>query len=210
MSKRKNEEEQNEEDAKEMKSDNEEINSEDEKEEVKDKTIKTGVAADNVVHYAVRPEADYDVKELWKETDDIDSQPIYLHQVKEFLDFPMWEDSEGNRVTPNEVIHASKKQTASFCKRVETHTKRIDDADQDYPILVRRNEDGTLDVIDGLHRLADKELDGSLTIDAIIVPEHIMEKAIMKERILDEKTGKSIFESKGYKSSNISFIQVKK
>ena len=90
----------------------------------------------------------YDVNKLWKKTKNIKINRIYLDKIKHNLDKELWTifiKGKKKYITPNQVIKNPWISPLDFCK--------IENADLSYPIIIY-DDNGDLDVLDGLHRLA--------------------------------------------------------
>lgn len=122
-----------------------------------------------------RDHGTYDVKKLWNKTKDIKTHKIYLNKIIHNLDKDLWTifiNKKAKYITPNEVIKNPYLSPYDFCK--------IMDADLSYPIIIY-DDNGDLDVLDGLHRLAKSIILKRKTINVKYVSNDILLKCKIKK-----------------------------
>lgn len=127
---------------------------------------------------AWREDVVYDIEKLWELTNDLIPQKILVNKLIYMLNELLWSDAEGtdlpapgNDISPMQVM-----QNPSLSKY---HTDMIKEADLSYPILLLITTNGTLDVIDGLHRLSKAYMMRKKYISGVIIPDDILSKAIV-------------------------------
>lgn len=123
-----------------------------------------------------RDHGTYDVKKLWKLSSKLKTKRLSLNKLKHNLDKDYWTVIDKNKerfVTPNQVIKDPYKSHVHFFKMME--------ADLSYPIIVY-DDNGDLDVLDGLHRLSKAKVEKRKTINVKIINDEILAKAKVKSR----------------------------
>jgi hypothetical protein len=118
----------------------------------------------------------YDVNKLWNKSWDIKTRRIYLDKIIHNLDKDLWtvfnKNHKAKYITPNQVIKNPYVSPYDFCK--------IMNADLSYPIIIY-NDNGDLDVLDGLHRLAKSVILERKTICVKYVSDDILLKCKIKK-----------------------------
>ena len=84
----------------------------------------------------------YKIEQLWESAKDKPIIKLPISAFKNSLSSKLWDDNEGNDISPYEVLDNPEK--------VPHHIKAIKKADLKYPLIV---SESNLDVLDGLHRL---------------------------------------------------------
>lgn len=121
-----------------------------------------------------REHGKYNVNELWKKTKNIKTKRIYLDKIKHNLDKDLWtilKNGKEKYITPNQVIknpHLSPQDAM-----------KIINADLSYPIIIY-NDNGDLDILDGLHRLVKSLVLGRKTIKVKYISNDILLKCKIK------------------------------
>jgi hypothetical protein len=108
----------------------------------------------------------YDLHLLWKETDNVIAYDISLNKLRHNLDKNYW------GITPRQLLI---KPSLS-----PEHVRRVNTSNLLYPILVYDNN-GDLDILDGLHRLCKSILMKKETIRVKYVTKNIL----MKTRLVN-------------------------
>ncbi len=122
-----------------------------------------------------REHGTYDVNKLWNKTQNIKTNRIYLDKIIHNLDKVLWTifiKGKEKYVTPNQVIKNPYVSPNDFCK--------IINADLSYPIIIY-DDNGDLDVLDGLHRLAKSVLLKRKTINVKYISNDILLKCKIKQ-----------------------------
>lgn len=122
----------------------------------------------------------YDIKKLWKLTNDLRIYNIPISELKWVLYEDFWSNYEGikNPNFPEKYISAMEVlENPSISK---FHQNKINDADLNYPILVIVLDNTKFDVIDGIHRLTKAYIKNMKYIKAKIVPFDILEESIIE------------------------------
>ena len=113
----------------------------------------------------------YSEKKLWHITED---EPVYIipfGMLSHNLDLDRWTiyvDGREKYITPNEVLADPSVSPEDY--------KKIIFADLKYPILVC-NDDGFLDILDGLHRLALLAMQGAPEVNIKFVTKPMLDMA---------------------------------
>ena len=122
-----------------------------------------------------REHGKYDVNALWTKTKNTKTKRIYLNKIKHNLDKDLWtivlKNGKEKYITPNQVIknpHLSPQDAM-----------KIINADLSYPIIVY-DDNGDLDILDGLHRLAKSVMLRRKTIKVKYVSNDILSKCKIK------------------------------
>lgn len=108
----------------------------------------------------------YDLHGLWKETENATIHDINISELEHNLDKLYW------TITPRQLL---KKPSLS-----PEDVRRVNIADLSYPILIYDNN-GDLDILDGLHRLCKSVLMKKETIRAKYVTKDILIKTRIKK-----------------------------
>jgi hypothetical protein len=109
---------------------------------------------------AIRGYGIFNVYKLWEESKHAPIVDIQMGMLTHLLSDPIWDDDQGVSITPVQVMTD---KTGKYLM----HQIRIDSADLSFPILLYLEKDGyTLDVMDGMHRLAKAFIRGMPTIHA--------------------------------------------
>jgi len=117
-----------------------------------------------------RDHGTYDVKKLWKKSNNLKTNRLYLDKLKHNLDKDYWTiliNKKEVYITPNQVLSNPLISPIDY--------QKIEDADLSYPIIVY-NDNGDLDILDGLHRLAKSVMLGRKTIKVKMVSNDILSK----------------------------------
>lgn len=112
-----------------------------------------------------------DVSILQELTNDRQAIQVNVSSLEFILSEEIWEDENENPITPLMVIENR--------NQYKSHSKRIDEADLKFPILVLWPLDSKTptDVLDGAHRLSKAKLLNIKTIDVRVVTQEDIEKA---------------------------------
>ena len=116
----------------------------------------------------------YNVEKLWKITEKIKTNRIYIGKIEHNLNKDLWTikiKGKEKYITPNQVIKDPYISPYDFCK--------ITNADLSYPIIIY-NDNGDLDVLDGLHRLSKAVILKRKTINVKYVTDDVLNKAKIK------------------------------
>lgn len=121
-----------------------------------------------------RDHGTYDVTKLWSQTKNAKIYKIRLREIRHNLDKKLWtiiKNSKEKYITPNQVIKNPYVSPNDFCK--------IINANLSYPIIIHDNN-GDLDVLDGLHRLAKTVILKQKTINVKYATNNNLLKCIIK------------------------------
>ena len=127
------------------------------------------------VQKVFRDHGTYDVNKLWNKTKNIKTNRIYLDKIIHNLDIDLWTtfvNGKEKYITPKQVIKNPYVSPQDFCK--------IINADLSYPIIIYE-DNGYLDVLDGLHRLAKSVILKRKTIKVKYVSNDILLKCKIKQ-----------------------------
>jgi mannose-6-phosphate isomerase-like protein (cupin superfamily) len=127
---------------------------------------------------AWRGEHVYDIAALWKLTEGLPTQQVEISRLMWVLEETFWSDAEGLGLD-RPGVDISAMQVLRRPAISAYHWKAIQTADLSYPILIITLENGRLDVIDGIHRLAKAYAKGMRYISARFVPEDVLRKAVV-------------------------------
>lgn len=92
---------------------------------------------------------------------------IKMDEMLDLLNVPVWGDPTGTKYSAMDVIN--------FPTRYALDYKRIIKANLSYPIIVSY-DDGYIEIVDGMHRLAKAFLQGKKEIDAYFFDKDLMDK----------------------------------
>ncbi len=121
----------------------------------------------------------YDIEKLWKLDKGRPQFSIEISDLNKILKRTLWSTKEGlskddksleKSISPMDVL-----RNPSISKY---HKNSIKYADLSYPIILLVLDDGTFDVIDGIHRLAKAYSKGDDTIEAVIPSDEILISAM--------------------------------
>ena len=127
------------------------------------------------VQKVFRDHGTYDVNKLWNKTKNIKTNKIDLDKIIHNLDIDLWTtfvNGKEKYITPKQVIKNPYVSPQDFCK--------IINADLSYPIIIYE-DNGYLDVLDGLHRLAKSVILKRKTIKVKYVSNDILLKCKIKQ-----------------------------
>lgn len=127
----------------------------------------------------------YDVEKLWALTSHIKPFAAQVSDLLWVLSEDYWSIHEGSE--SNENYKTDEEEYISAMDVINEHTislhhwHAIQNADLSFPILLLELTNHTMDVVDGIHRLAKAFLAKHETIPAIIVPDYILKQAIVEK-----------------------------
>ncbi len=98
---------------------------------------------------------------------------IPVSRLDHNLDIDLWDDDQGRPITPRSVLTMYSAQHPDPWG----NWGRIVHASLEYPLLVVHKPDGSLDVLDGLHRLCKAEIHHLTTVRVKFVTANVLRKA---------------------------------
>jgi hypothetical protein len=113
----------------------------------------------------------YNVEILWKLTNKLNTKKININKLTHNLNKVLWTivgKKRNKYITPNQVINDPFLSPNDYCKILNAELK--------YPIIIY-DDDGDLDVLDGLHRLCKAYLLGYKTIKIKYVTMELLNKS---------------------------------
>lgn len=127
-----------------------------------------------------------DVYKLIDVTQGTPTEEINTAELSAELSKPTWDDSEGRKITPNDVIEAIRgaggyNAAKEAYPALAEHMNKIEQADASHAIILHNRE-----VLDGVHRLAKVALNGGTTIASKVLT-NIPPEAITQEFSNPEK-----------------------
>lgn len=124
-----------------------------------------------MVQIAWRDHGIYNVKKLWKHTNNEKIHTVDMSKLKHNLNKDLWTvfvKGKKKYITPMQVIKNPKISPVD--------SEKIKEADTKYPILVY-DDKGDMDILDGLHRLAKLYLLGKKRAKIRYITDDILDKA---------------------------------
>jgi hypothetical protein len=119
----------------------------------------------NESHVLISDGIKYSVNKLIKIAETRIPEEIAISEFDKSMETECWDDSEGRKVNPKEVLEAIGGKESEY-SGLKQHIEQVKNSDIKHPVLVT-NIDGELVVLDGMHRLVKSFLEKKVFVSVI-------------------------------------------